>query len=172
MTYNTSVYLNFNQTTNPFNATQIYFPTTVSGTLGAYNYSTTGGLASDNGTPRIIYSPNHGSFFVANCNVTYKMSGLRQTVSTIQQQQEPVYTGGEGTYGGTAYYGGKGVNNSLGNWVGCDYRAIWGQVNTIYVRYYLPDNNANWGPTSLILKSSDTSNTNTYYLTVYRMKRR
>jgi hypothetical protein len=172
VTYNHSIYLNFNQTTNPFNATQTYYPTSSDGTVGITNYSVTGALLSDDGTPRIMYSPNSGSFYISNCNITYKMSGLRQNVSTIQQHGEPVYTHGEGTFSGTTYYGGKGTTGTLGNWIGCDSRSIWGQINTLYVRYYLPDNNSNWGPTSIIIKSTDTSNSNTYYLTIYRMKRR
>ena len=100
------------------------------------------------------------------------MSGLQDKISTLQQIGEPVYTHGEGVYSGATYYGGRGTGNSLANWVGCDYRTIWGQINTLYVRYYLPDNNQTWGPVDLRISSSDNLNTNTYLLTVYRMKRK
>ena len=83
--------------------------------------------------------------------MTYKMSGLRQNVTLLQQIGEPVWTHGEG--GG--YYGGKGTSNQLANWVGCDNRSIFGIYNIRSIRLYLPDNNATWGPTSIRLISGD-----------------
>jgi uncharacterized protein YjbI with pentapeptide repeats len=151
--FNNTTTIGFNETTNnPYNYTSQTFPTSSNtGSITSNTYVNTT-QAADTGLPPIFICPNYGSFYLANCNMTYKMSGLRQDVTLLQQVGEPIYTHGEG--GG--YYGGKGTSNTGANWVGCDGRNIYGITNVKTIRLYLPGNNANWGPTKIRLFTGDT----------------
>jgi hypothetical protein len=150
--YNYTTLISFNGTqNNPYNYQFHAYPTTSNTGNITNNTYAVGAQMADAGSPPIFICPNYGSFFLANCNMTYKMSGLRQNVTLLQQIGEPVWTHGEG--GG--YYGGKGTSNQLANWVGCDNRSIFGIYNIRSIRLYLPDNNATWGPTSIRLISGD-----------------
>ena len=149
--FNNSTFISFNNVTNPFNYNVQYLPTSVSGTINYEHYSGSS-QASDAGTCPFFYSPNNGSFYLVNCNLTFKMSALKSNVTILSQVGEPHYTHGEG--GG--YYGGKGVAGGLANWVGADARNICGEYNYKTMRFYLPGNNDTWGPTGIKITTGDT----------------
>jgi hypothetical protein len=148
--YDKSSFINFNNVNNPYNFNYEYYPTTQSGDSGIQHYSGAS-QASDGGVCPFFYSPNNGSFFLCNCNLTFKMSALRPDVTVMSQYGEPVYTHGEGA----GYYGGKGTGGGLANWVGADARTIWGEFQTKTMRFYLP-NNSSFGPTSIRVTTADT----------------
>ena len=148
--YDKSSFINFNNVNNPYNYSAEYYPTTQSGDSGIQQSN--GSIqASDGGTCPFFYSPNNGSFYLCNCNLTFKMSALRPDVTVMSQYGEPVYTLGEGA----GFYGGKGTTGSLADWVGSDYRSIWGQLNFKTMRFYLP-NNSSFGPISIRVTTADT----------------
>ena len=157
--YNLYTNISFNNVTNPFNYNSEYHPTTQTGGSG-YNHYNGATQASDSGALcPFFFSPNNGSFYFANCNLTFKMSGFSNYITLMSQVGEPVYFHGTGTEGSTPYYQGKGTGGTETNGTGADYRSIFGQINIKTIRIWLPDNNVTWAPTSIKISNSQTYGT-------------